>query len=200
MEHALLDSAGGLDRNAAVAATLFQRPAFRFPLDIRNDPPRLVAPPPADWRTGFAAFAKLGAKSWRDGGSLRIIPAEQPLVPAARRLLASLSGRQRRYLDEVRRHHGCLDLMVFRYVDFSDISEARWWWHDGRARMSSCCLRGRSAAHARKGGEAMRRLIASLAPSLPPRIIVDLAIEPDGRISVLELNPGPDRPGHQPET
>jgi hypothetical protein len=189
MDAVFLDSGGPLDAHPALTARLFQRPAFRFQADIGPDPPRLVQPPPPDWSLGFPGFAKLGAKSWRDGGRLRIIPELIPFVPAIAGLLAELSTNQRRYLELVRPYHSRLDLAVFRYVDFSDISEVRWVWRDGRARLSSGCYRGLSAERAHRAADEMRGLIEKVSLFLPSRVVVDLAIGPEGNISILELNP-----------
>jgi len=189
MDPLLLDSLGGLDADTATARLLFQTPAFRYPVDLIAIPPRLIDPPGPAWHPGFPAFLKLGAKSWRDSGRLRIVQEHCAFLAAATALLSTLTSRQRRYLNCVRDHSDRLDLAVFPYVDFSDISEIRWRCREGRASLSSWCFRGASAACAGASREAMRDLVYAVMPSLPSSFTIDLAIEPEGRISILEINP-----------
>ncbi|MGR4862754.1 hypothetical protein [Caulobacter sp. LARHSG274] len=158
-------------------------------VDITGDVPRLIEPPPRAWAAPFPLFLKLGAKSWRDCGALRTISEQQGFLPSVEAMFSRLSNSQKRYLALVRSSHEQLDLTLFRYVDFSDVSEARWRVQGGKAVLSSCCLRGSSARHARASHQLMRDLAASTGLALGVDAIVDLALQPCGRVSILEINP-----------
>jgi hypothetical protein len=186
---ALFDSLAGLDAVPALAARLFQTPAFRFPLDIASGVPRLLDPPPVDWHLPAPMMAKLGAKSWRDGGSLRVLGDELPFLSQVGALLAAPTDVQQRYLAIVRALTGQLDLALFAYRDFTSVSEFRWRVVSGRATCSSRCLRGGSVALADGAVDSMQTLVLDVAAALGADAIVDLAIEADGRVSILEVNP-----------
>ena len=93
----------GLDRDPDSPPLLFQTPVRRIAVDIAAAP-RLVEPIDAQDRAPFAMVAKLGAKSWRDGGSLRVIQEGRPIASEIANLLDSLTAHQVRYLDLVRLH------------------------------------------------------------------------------------------------
>jgi hypothetical protein len=188
---AFLDGQAGLGQDSQFAPLFFQHPAYRMPVDITGDVPRLIERPSREWSAPFPLFLKLGAKSWRDCGTLRTISEQQGFLPCVEALFSRLSERQKRYLSLVRPFHDRLDLSLFRYVDFSDISEARWLVQRGRVVFSSCCLRGSSAEHARAGHHRMRDLAALIGAALGVDAIVDLALRPCGTISILEINPSP---------
>jgi hypothetical protein len=186
---ALLDSLAGLDAVPSVAAQLFQTPVFRFPLDIASGVPRLIDPPPVDWHLPAPMVAKLGAKSWRDDGSLRVLGEERPFMAQANSLLAAPTEVQQRYLAIVRTVTAQLDLALFAYRDFTSVSEFRWRVVSRRATCTSRCLRGRSAALADGAVDPMRLLALRVAATLGTDAIVDLVLERSGRVSILEVNP-----------
>ncbi|TFI58723.1 hypothetical protein E2493_08830 [Sphingomonas parva] len=158
-------------------------------VDITGDVPRLVEPPSRAWTATFPLFAKLGAKSWRDSGSLRIIPEQQPVAQAIECMLSRLSARQERYLTLAKALRTRLELVLFRYADFGEISEARWRVRRGEASLSSGCFRGASAAIARASTGAMKDLAEATAAAVGADAIVDLAMRPCGTLSILEINP-----------
>jgi hypothetical protein len=191
---ALLDSLAGLGNDPEVALPLFQQPLLSLSVDITSGRPRLVTPLSADVKAPLPLFAKLGAKSWRDGGSLRIIGTERPLVDAIAAMLASLTPHQHRYLTRVRPHTHQIALSFFAYRDFSNIGEVRWRVANGRAVSTSRCLRGEARAVGPDVEERMHALALNIGDVLGCNAIVDLAIEPTGKISILEINP-PVTPG-----
>lgn len=190
MRHpALLDSHAGLGDDPDIGPYFFQHPRYRFPVDISRDVPRLIEPPAADWTAPLALFPKLGAKSWRDRGDLATIGVHQPVRPAIEAMLARLSPRQHRYLSLVRKSIDRVDLSLYAYVDFADISEARWQVTQGKPRLTSQCLRGASAAPAREAHDAMRALAASVGSALSVDAMLDIAVRPCGAVAILEINP-----------
>lgn len=196
---ALLDSQAGLAGHPELGHRFLQQPLYRMPVDIAGDERRLLDRPPRDRAAPVPLFAKLGAKSWRGRGAAPIISEQRCLLAQIERMLDAPTDLQRRYLALVRPWCARLDLILFRYLDFSDVSEARWRVGRGGAQLSSVCLRGASAAHARAGQDAMRALALAVGKALGVDAVVDLAVGPDGAVSILEVNPGRDglpvRPG-----
>lgn len=136
-------------------------------------------------------FCKLGIKSWRDSGSLCLIPAGMPLRAALQGLLAQPTAAQLTVAGAWRRAGVPLALHVFAYRSFADISEARWLLAPHEVRFISACLRGASANVALRALPAMRAIAWQLAAALPGRAhIAELACLPDGTIKLVEINPG----------
>jgi hypothetical protein len=192
MHPAWRDGLAGLDRDPGLAPLLFQTPVRRIPVDIRSGP-RLAEVLDPQERAHNALVAKLGAKSWRDGGSLRVINEGRPIASELANLLASLTSHQARYLDCIRPHVAQIELSLFRYVDFSRISEARWQVRAGRAWRTSQCRRNMPEALLTDAQDNMMQLALKVSNKLGRDAIVDCTIERSGQVRVLEVNPSVQR-------
>lgn len=189
------DGLAGLDRDPDLAPLLFQTPMRRIAVDITSAP-RLAKALDLFERAPHALVAKLGAKSWRDHGSLRVINEGLPIATELANLLASITSQQARYLDCIRPHLGNIELSLFRYVDFSRISEARWRVRAGRAWRTSQCRRNMSDALLADAQDDMMQLALKVSSALGGDAIVDCTIERSGRVRVLEVNPIVERVGN----
>jgi hypothetical protein len=135
-------------------------------------------------------FPKLGVKSWQETGRLRIIRAGQPLVESVAGLLATPT-----------RQHLCLmaawqkaqlHLHLFAWHDFTQISEARYLVSGGTCARTSLCLRGAATeAVVAQTAAYARNLAKGTADRIDAgSVIVQVAIEASGRVTVLDVNPG----------
>jgi hypothetical protein len=109
MHPAWRDGLAGLDRDRDLAPLLFQTPVRRIPVDISSAPRLLLELDPEE-RTAIALVAKLGAKSWRDGGFLRVINEDRLIASALSQLLDGITPHQARYLDCIRPHIAEIEL------------------------------------------------------------------------------------------
>jgi hypothetical protein len=105
------------------------------------------------------------------------------------RLIARLTPQQLDYLARIRCLVASVDLSLYRYVDFTCISEARWTFINGHARLVSSCLRQLPADQFDLARNDMNRLVRELGTKLGFDCIVDCTIELCGRVRVLEVNP-----------
>jgi len=140
-------------------------------------------------------FGKLGIKSWRDGGSLRPIFQGMPLEPVVRRLLSQPTAAQRLVARAWLDSGTPLELHLYAYRDFSQVSEVRWQVDPRGVRFISACQRGQSAGLLGAAMPRMRALATRVAAALPPTAhIVEFACLPDGEVRLVEINPGLELP------
>jgi hypothetical protein len=135
-------------------------------------------------------FPKLAIKSWRDGGSLQLIARGMPLRPVVEQLLSHPTAPQQA-IARAWEHQGLpLKLYLFPFVDFSDVSEARWLAEPTGVSFISACRRGTSARHLGSALTSMCQFADGLAKQLPPRThILELGLFPSGEIHLVEVNP-----------
>jgi hypothetical protein len=188
MHPAWRDGLAGLDRDPDLAPLLFQTPVRRIPVDI-SSAPRILPELDPEERTAIPVVAKLGAKSWRDGGSLRVINEDRLIASELSRLLDGITSNQARYLDCIRPHLAEIELSLFAYVDFSRISEARWHVRAGRAWRTSQCRRGMPDELLADAQDQMMQLALKVSSTLGSDAIVDCTVDRSGDVRVLEVNP-----------
>ena len=172
------------------AASLNQ-PVFSIPVTAVRDgfePERWPADLPAEAPVDL--FGKLGIKSWRDGGSLSPIFRGGPLRPMVEYLLSQPTAAQRTVARAWLKTGTPLMLHLYRFQDFSQISEVRWQTDPRGVHFVSACQRGASGDVLGEAMAPMRALAAQVAALLPPRAhIVELACRPDGATRLVEINP-----------
>ena len=120
---------------------------------------------------------------------MRIIPARQPLADHVAARLATPT-RQQLML------HGAwgeaaLHLHLFAAQDFTAISEARYLVAGGIAARSNLCLRGPNAEPivAKAAENALALATGAAARLASGSVIVQIAFEPTGRVSIVDINP-----------
>lgn len=174
----------------AVQALHLSRPLRSAPVQALGRGYRLQAPEAFAEAATVPVFPKLGIKSWRDAGGLGVIYEGVPLLAIVGPLLRAPTQAQRLMARAWQRAGRTLQLHLWPYLDFSDITEARYLVRAGVARQSSACLRGASAAHYAQNAVRMARLAGDVAQQLQPvPWIVDLALLPDDSLKVVEINP-----------
>lgn len=151
--------------------------ALTRPLDFLGPAPQALMP-------------KLGIKTWRDAGGLGIIYAGVAMIAVLNPLLRAPTAPQRLMARSWARTGTALKLYLSPYLDFSDISEARFLAHAGSCRRISACLRGQSASRFDALAPRLGQMAQQWAASLPAGgWILDLALRPDDRIGLVEVNP-----------
>jgi hypothetical protein len=151
----------------------------------------LADPAAAPGNAPQALVPKLGIKSWRDGGSLNVIHDGVPLAAALQKILARPTAAQRTLAQAWLQTGQPLQVHLMAYVDFTDISEARFLASPREVRAVSQCLRGASAASVPGLMPRLDAAVKKLVALLPPRShVIDLACLPDGNLRVVEINPG----------
>ncbi|MFN7571746.1 MAG: hypothetical protein ACK5TK_09895 [Betaproteobacteria bacterium] len=150
------------------------------------DPAALDRPAPQ------ALLPRLAIKTWRDSGVLGVIYAGLNLRVAAERLLAHPTAPQRRVAAAWLRREQPLRLTLWPYVDFSGVSEVRFLVLPGRrAQRINACLRGETGRAVGSQLPRLRQAAEAIAAQLPAQPhIVDLGCFADGRIALVDLNPG----------
>lgn len=135
-------------------------------------------------------FPKLGAKSWQETGRLRIIPAGMPLPGAVAARLATPT-RQHALLSGAWADGG-LHLHLFPARDMTRVSEARYLVSGKMVARANLCLRGpgSEAVVAAKDAFAVKLAVGAAERLGVGSVIVQVAFEPDGRTSILDINPG----------
>jgi hypothetical protein len=134
-------------------------------------------------------FPKLGAKSWQETGRLRIIPAGLPLEGAVAARLATPTRQH------VMLHgawpEGTLRLHLFPARDMTRVTEARYLVSGKMVARASLCLRGpgAEAVVAAKDAFAVKLAVGAAERLGMGSVIVQVAFEPDGRTSILDINP-----------
>lgn len=169
------------------------RPALITEVEPDGDGFRLMRPAGFLGPAPQALVPKLGIKTWRDAGGLGVIYAGVAMVALLKPLLLAPSGAQRVMARSWARTGTPLPLYLLPYLDFSDISEIRFLAHAGSCRRISACLRGNSAAgfdarisRISRLGQAAKQCAALLGGG---SWILDLALLPDDRIRIVEVNP-----------
>lgn len=174
----------------AVQALHLARPLRSAPVQAQGRGYRLRAPEAWADAAAVPLFPKLGIKSWRDAGGLGVIYEGVPLLAVVGPLLRAPTQAQRLMARAWQRAGQALQVHLWPYQDFADITEARFLVRGGVARLSSACLRGASAPHYAQNAVRMARLAGELAQQLRPvPWIVDLALLPDDSLKVVEINP-----------
>lgn len=177
---------------AILPALLVAQPMFSVPLKSAGE----AGFEPVSWQglpdeAPRDLFAKLGIKSWRESGSVRLIARAMPLRPVLGHLLAHPTAAQRAVARAWLDSGTPLHLHLYPAVDFSDISEARWLVNAQECRCLSLCRRGASASRVADVLPSMRDLVRRIAAHLPPGShVLEMACLPDGDIRLVEINPG----------
>jgi hypothetical protein len=112
---------------AQLRAVLMNQPLFSVPLKAAGngfEPERWPAAMPAEAPEDL--FGKPGIKSWRDCGSLRPIFRGMPLRPVVEQLLSQPTAPQRIVAKAWLDGGTPLMLHLYRYRDFSQVSEVHW--------------------------------------------------------------------------
>lgn len=171
----------------AVRDHAFAQPVLSLPVKGALTALQVDGPVPEAHETDL--FPKLGAKSWQETGRLRIIPAGMPLPGA---VAARLATPTRQHLMLHRAWgEGELHLHLFAAMDFTAISEGRYLVAGGSAARSNLCLRGLQGEKiVAKAAEYALALAKGAAERLEAgSVIVQIAFEPTGRVTVLDINP-----------
>ena len=143
------------------------------------------------WETAPGAwFPKLGIKSWQESGRLQILQTGQPVRPWIDRVLATPTDAQRLAARAWTETGRPLRLFLAAYVDFSQISEVRFFASREGCRYVSHVTRG-------SGGESvgpLRREMQAYAVEVASRVpldsvIVDVALTGAG-LRLVDVNPG----------
>lgn len=135
-------------------------------------------------------FAKLGAKSWRDSGSVRPLPRDFLLKDRLLRMLQSLTPQQEAIVRGVKSAGEPLYLYLFPWLDLSRWSEVRVLVGGGGAKVTS--WRGKLSSLDR---DAVLEFAVLLAGYIQhggvhaPSCYVDVAFAEDGDCKLVEFNP-----------
>ncbi len=134
-------------------------------------------------------FPKLGAKSWQETGRLRIIPAGLALPGAVAARLATPT-RQHVMLAPAW-SEGVMHLHLFPATDMTRVTEARYLVAGKIVARASLCLRGpgAEAVAAAKDAFAVKLAVGAAERLGIGSVIVQVAFEPNGRTSILDINP-----------
>jgi len=166
------------------------RPALITEVEPDGDGFRLMRPAGFLGPASQPLVPKLGIKTWRDAGGLGVIYSGVAMIALLKPLLRAPTGAQRLMARSWARYGTPLPLYLLPYLDFSDTSEARFLAHAGSCRRISACLRGSSAAgfdaRVSRLGQAAKQCAALLGAG---SWILDLALLPDDRIRIVEVNP-----------
>lgn len=174
----------------AVQALHLSRPVRSAPVQAQGRGFRLVAPEAFAEAAAVPLFPKLGIKSWREAGGLGVIYEGVAPLAVVAPLLRAPTDAQRLMARAWQRAGRPLQVHLWPYLDFTDITEARYLVRAGGARFTSACLRGASAPRYEPSVVRMVRLAEEVAQHLPPvPWIVDLALLPDESLRVVEINP-----------
>lgn len=173
-------------REAMIASPDFQLLAIPDGEGFKLDAPHFPWERPPE-----ALFPKLGIKSWRDSGRLRLCQVGQPIEPHLAAILAAPTEPQRITLRAWTDSGTPIFLYLFPFADFSEIAEARFLCTRGQVLLANACLRGASAQlfDARRPG--MAALAGSLAAELGmDSVILDIGLRPGGELALVDVNPG----------
>lgn len=152
---------------------------------------RLTRPEDLDRPARQALMPKLGIKSWRDAGGLGVIYEGVGMAAVLGVLLRNPTSAQTLMARAWTRTGTRLQMFLSPYVDFSDVSEARYLALGGTCRRISACLRGRSGAHFEDDADRLALAAADMADALGSGAwILDLALLPSRAIGLVEVNPG----------
>lgn len=145
----------------------------------------------ADRPAQDALIPKLGIKSWQSGGALGVIYRGVSMRAVLTTLLRAPTRAQKLAARAWTATGTPLHVHLSPYVDFSDVSEARYLVRSGTCTRTSACLRGASAGLMDASCAALAGYAADVAVHLDAGIwIIELAMRPDGAIRVVEVNPG----------
>ena len=138
----------------------------------------------------IALVPKLGIKTWRDSGRLHVLHKGIAVRPKLEALLRTPTHQQCLALQAYEEMHTTPSLYLVPYVDFTHVSEARLLCSRGNAQFTSACLRGDSASLYDNAKGSLRDFAISLARFVElDRCVVDLALTPEGRVMLVEVNP-----------
>ncbi len=175
----------------AVREQMLALPMWVLPIVPKGDHYALATPGAWDRPAPQALVPKLAIKTWRDAGTLGVVYEGVQMRPILDALLARPSRAQRIVAQAWTDSASPLKLYLTPYVDFSDISEARFLAGPHELRLVSRCLRGASTTRMGAAIPVMRALAHRLAGELPPRShVLDFACLPDGSVKLVEVNPG----------
>ena len=170
---------------ADVQAHAFAMPMLSVPVGAMPMGFAAAGPLPASHASDL--FPKLGVKSWQETGRLRIIPAGQPLADQVAARLATPTRQQ--LLLQAAWPAGEMQLHLFAAQDFTAISEARYLVSGGNAARSTLCLRGTEQIVMQAADYALSLATGAAARLEAGSVIVQIAFEPGGRVSILDINP-----------
>lgn len=151
----------------------------------------LVDPAAADFPAPTALMPKLGIKSWRDSGSLGVIYEGVSIGVMLGLLLNAPTRPQLLAARAWLRTETPLSVHLAHYVDFSHVSEVRFFVQRQRCRWISTCLRGSTATLVDALNTQLVENAMQIAASLEDEpYILDLCVMSGGTIRVVDINPG----------
>ena len=162
-------------------------------LRVNRGPTLEVAELPFEY-TNQTLLPKLGVKSWRDSGRLRLVRPHMGAAPQVQALLSRLTRAQMIMLKAYSSIAAPLYLYLFPYIDFSDISEARYLCRAGSAKFVSVCLRGESQRLFQSNRDKLAAQAQAIAKGFGDlSVVIDMALCPDRSTYLVDVNPGLDQ-------
>jgi hypothetical protein len=175
----------------AIRRVYLSPPLLSLPVDADGRSFRLVDPRAVNRPAPEALVPKLGIKGWRDGGSLGVIYQGVSIRQVLSRLLRRPTRSQIIASRAWTRTETPLHVHLASYVDFSEVSEVRFLVRQRRCHTTSACLRGSSASLVDGLRNDLAETALAMAAALPDdAYVIDLSVMPDGRIRVVDINPG----------
>ncbi len=175
---------------APVQAAHLVKPLMSLPVHTAGAGFELLLTAELERPAPVTLMPKLAIKGWRDAGTLGLIYEGVTMLKVARLLLSRPTPPQRTVARAWLQTGNPLHLHLLPYVDFSEISEARYLVNSREVRLVSTCLRGRSASVLGQSIITMQRVAKDIGALLPRRShVIDLACLGDGALRVVEINP-----------
>lgn len=144
-----------------------------------------------DRREPLTLMPKLGVKSWVDTGRLGLIYDDVLLGAVLIPLLQCPTPQQQRIARAWFEADEPLHVHLIPYVDFTAMSEARFWVSPSKCRLVSAKRRGLDTDALESKLPEAKMLARRMAEEMPDDVyLVDIAIPPSGAPRLLEINPG----------
>lgn len=174
----------------AVQNACVVKPVLATPVALSGNGFRLLNPDELTKPVQQSLVPKLGVKSWRESGRLGVIYKGLSPIAVLEPLLRTPTNAQRLIAKAWMRNGCTLNVYLSPYVDFPEVTEARFLVQRGTPRLISVCLRGRSASHFSVLASQMSNGAKVVAQHLGPSSwIIDIALFPNKIIRLVEVNP-----------
>lgn len=172
------------------ADLLIARPRLSLLVEWRAAGPALFDPGAIDAPAPKCFVPKLGIKSWTESRAHGLIQEGANMGAQIDHLLRAHSPAQALAARSWSRAGLPLMLYLMPYVDFSEVSEMRFLVNGETLHLISRCERGESAEQLDHVRANLRGMARSVGRAMGfGGWLVDLAVNPEGRIGLIEVNP-----------
>ena len=180
----------------SIRQAMLSRPEIATPVHFTEKGFELARPVDLQMPASVDFMPKLGIKSWQTSGSLGLIYQGVNIHTVVDTLLSKPTHAQKiaakawAATELASQNSPVLNLYLYPYIDFSQVTEVRFQINHQQCRKISACLRSQPQQQFEQLLPKWYKLARDIAAHLPNYShLLDMAHLPTGKIGIVEINP-----------